>query len=459
MFFAGGNFAFVLAVDKEKCNKCSNKNYKNANNDPDPNGDSACGGFSASYFKLNKKNGRKGRNVDGGGFCGSAGDELDFNNGAFRSFVSEGRKAGGIFDNKAINAVFFNKSYVVNSGSEIGFGVIKINKLAVGDVIFAGIGSKFGGMCHCENICFIVGNCVCLGSVKAVNNSSVRFAIICHSVNKKGDIKSGKCVAVCNEFCCGFVGNAVTVKGNDAEAGVHANIFFKKEFDFGYGDIAVDAESKADGFKNIFNNGSFDYGRAAFGRNRFGAFRNFGDAGTAGAAYGFRGRNRAGRCGSAAGRSFAGSGAGRSGSAGAAGAAGTAGRTVGSEFLDACASPRSDEINISVRCGNAAACVINISVAVFPTFELMVFEFKGAGSKNKVFVKVVIFFYGVAACVTGIIGYAIGFSGNRTAGTFGTDFGPLCVCVNGDAASAGSVNTSGSADGPFAEGIAVSGEA
>ena len=433
MFFRRGRIS-ASAADEEESNKNAYNKNKNADNDPDPKRNSRAGRFSFANFNMCKKNGGKGSYVDGSGFSGSACNKFNLNNNAFCCFICERGKTGRIFDNKAVNAVFFNKFYVVNSGFEIGFGVVKINEFAVGHVIFANVFVSGNGMYHCENVAVIVGFCVCLGSVKAVSNGAGRAVFICHSVGKKGDVKSGKCVAICNKFCGCFVGNAVTVKGNDVDGGFAADVFFKKEFDFGTGNVAVDAESKAYGFENVLY-GSFNYGRAAGRRFRFGTFGR-GRAGTygLGRACGFGRTCRAG-AGTRAGTGTGGRTGGRTGRA--------AGRTVGVDFGYAGIAPDSCKGNVSVGCGNSGAGIINI-VSVCPSFKFTSFirEGRGAAYKSEVFVKIIIFGNGCSFAFAGIISYAVSALG-RSAGTGRgrtgrragrADFFPLCFGAYGLAA-------------------------
>ena len=117
MFFGRGRIS-VSAADEEESNKNAYNKNKSADNDPDPKRNSRAGRFSFANFNMCKKNGGKGSYVDGSGFSGSACNKFNLNNNAFCCFICERGKTGRIFDNKAVNAVFFNKFYVVNSGFE-----------------------------------------------------------------------------------------------------------------------------------------------------------------------------------------------------------------------------------------------------------------------------------------------------------------------------------------------------
>ena len=467
MFFRRGRIS-VSAADEEESNKNAYNKNKSANNDPYPDGDSCAGRFSFANFNVCKKNGGKGSYVDGSGFSGSACNKFNFNNNAFCCFICERGKAGRIFDNKAVNAVFFNKFYVVNSGLEIGFGVIKINEFAVGHVIFANVFIGGNGVYHCENVAVIVGFGICLGSVKAVSNGAGRAAFICHSVGKKRDIESGKCVAVRNKFCGGFVGNAVTVKRNDADGGLAANVFFKKEFDFGNGNVAVDAESKAYGFENVLYR-SFNNGRTAGGRFRLGTFGR-GRAGT----YGFgRTCGFGGSCGF--GRSC---GLGRSCRLGRTGRAAFRGRTgrrtAGNNIGYARAFPNCGEVNVFVGCVESFSGFIGL-VSVLPTYKNMVFIGEAGRTCNKIkrFIIIVIFGNRKSFAIAGEIGYVVSLFGRsvaagrrtgRRGGRTGrgragrADFFPLCGSAYGLAAGS-FVNASCFADAPTGEFIALFGKA
>ena len=407
----GRRFALAFAADKEKCNKNSNNKNKSTNDDPDPNRNSCAGSFSASYFNMSKKNRRKRGYVDGSGFCGSACNKFYFNNKAFGCLICKSGKTGRVFDDKAVNAVFFNKFYVINSNFVIGFGVVKINKFTVGHVIFTAVFCNIGGVDHCENIAVIVGFCICLGSVKAVNNGAVGSAFVSHSVGKKGKIESCKSIAVGNKFCGGFVGNAVTVKRNDVDVGGSANIFFKNEFNFGYGNVAVDAESKAYGFENVLYR-SFNNGRTAGGRFRFGTFGR-GRAGTYrfGRTYGFGRTYRAGS------RRTCGTGNRRAGRTGRAAFRGRAGRrTAGNDIVNSRTFPYCVEINSFVGCVESIAGFIGL-VSILPTYKNTIFISEAGRTCNKIkrFIIIVIFGNGKSLAVSGEIGYGVSLSGGSGA--------------------------------------------
>ena len=463
MFFRRGRIS-VSAADEEESNKNAYDENKSAHNDPYPEGDSCAGRFSFTNFNVRKKNGGKRSYVYGSGFCGRACNKFNLNDNAFGCFICERGKTGRIFDNKAVNTVFFNKFYVVNSGFEIGFRVIEVNELAVGHVIFANVFIGGNGMYHCENVAVIVGFSICLGSVKAVSNGAGCAVFICHSVGKKGDVESGKSVAVCNEFCGGFVGNAVTVKGNDADGGFAANVFFKKEFNFSNGNVAVDAESKAYGFENVLY-GSFNNGRAAGRRFRFGAFGR-GRAGTYGlgraCGFGrscrFRRTCGLGRAGRRAGRAAFGGRAGR--------------RTAGNNIGYARAFPNCGEVNVFVGCVESFAGFIGL-VSVLPTYKNVVFIGEAGRTCDKIkrFIKIVIFGNGKSFAVAGEISYVVSLFGSGAAAGRRTGrrrtggrrtgrrayFFPLCGSAYGLAAGS-FINASCFADAPTGEFITFFGK-
>ena len=273
-------FSFVAAVEEEKSNKSSHNDDHCRNDDPYPYRDSA-GSFSAADFDLDKKNRRKVCYVDGSG-CGACGSkEFYLNNGVFACFVCKGGKTGRINDNKAVNSVFLDEPDICNGGFKIGFGGIEIGVLAIGHIIVALIFSDVHGVHHCKNIASVVGSCVRLGSVEFIVYGTFGFSVIGKTVNEKGDIKSRKGIAVRNKFCGRIIGNAVTVDGNNADAGILSDIFLEEIFDFGYRDIAVDAERKAYGFKNVLFRG-FRNGRAGAGGAGAAAGRGTAGAGAAG---------------------------------------------------------------------------------------------------------------------------------------------------------------------------------
>lgn len=290
-------FLFVAAVDEIKSNKNDYEKNNNANNDPYPERNCKAGTGTFANFKLNKKNGGKGCNVNGCGGSRSGRKKFYFNNNVVCCLVCKGRKSGDIADCKAINAVFFNKCNVCNCGFEIGFGIIEIGVFAVGHVIFAVIIVDAGNMCHCKDIAVKTAVSFGLGSVKGIGYGAHGIVVVCKTVNKKGKVECCKSIAVCNECgsCC--VGGAAAIDCHYAELGISADVFAEEEFDSGYGNIAGNAVCKADGFEYF---GFFNFRSGAAFRTGFGT--GFAGTGT-GAGAGSNGRAAAGRGSRFAGRS------------------------------------------------------------------------------------------------------------------------------------------------------------
>ena len=265
MSFAKGTcaFLFVAAVDKIKHNKSNYKNNKNRDNDPYPNGNSACGGFSFADLDLNKKDRRKGSYINGSGNSVCVRNKLYFNDGVCVCLISKGRKSGNVADNKAVGSVLINKLYICNGAAEIGARGIKIGVFAVSHIIIAVIIADVDGMYHGENIAAIIGFGACLGSVKGIGNSTVKRTGIGKSVYEKGKVECRKGISVCNKCGRGGIGYAVTVKSRNLELGIFTDVLVDEKLNFGYGNIAGNAESKADGLKNINCGRSFNNGRGA----------------------------------------------------------------------------------------------------------------------------------------------------------------------------------------------------